>query len=76
MVFLAGDDDDVLAGAELSETVESGLKHRPPGTQHVEELLGVVALADGPESAAEAASHDYAVVVGVHWYLYADFPQS
>lgn len=59
-VLVAGNDDDVLSGAELGTAAEGGLQHGAPGAHDVEELLGVVGLAQRPKAAPHPTGHNHA----------------
>ena len=56
-IVFSGHNHDLLTPAELFKALEGHLQHRFADAHHVDKLLGCVAVADGPETAAEAACH-------------------
>ena len=67
-VFLVGHHPHVLYWADGLQTVHGELDEGKSHAHHVDELLGVVGGGHGPETAANAASHDYdlSVVEFIH----------
>ena len=67
LVGLVGHHEEVFIGDDRAETLVGASDETLPSTQNIKELLGIVVLAEGPESASDAACHNDAVVV--HWVL-------
>ncbi len=62
-VDLVGDDIDILFGADAAKPFKRLLDQCFSCSQDVDELFRMGCTAHGPESGADAAGHDHAVVV-------------
>ena len=63
LVGLVGHHEEVLVRDDGTETFVGGTDKALARTQYIEELLGIVVFAEGPETASYAASHDDTIVV-------------
>ena len=71
-VGLVGHHEEILVGDDGAETLVGATDEAFARAQYVEELLGIVVLAEGPETASDAAGHDDAVVVHRFFVCFED----
>jgi hypothetical protein len=64
----------MFCGDEGGEPLERPLDKGLAGVQNVEELLGKILAAHGPETAADAAGHDHHVMMFVHTIIILSLP--
>jgi len=65
-VRFIGDNENIFLPANAGESVIRLLQQRLAGAEDVNELLGIIVSAHGPEAATDASGHDDTVVVTHH----------